>query len=62
MLCSWPPGCTRWVLALLHDHRSGVVARYRGPTGQLVAAMLRNQRRELEERPPAPAAQQQIDV
>lgn len=32
-----------------------------GPTWQLVAAMLRNQRRDLEERPPAPPAQQKID-
>lgn len=31
-----------------------------GPTWQLVAAMLRNQRRELEERPPAPPAQQKL--
>jgi hypothetical protein len=31
-----------------------------GPTWQLVAAMLRNQRRELEERPPAPPAQQRL--
>lgn len=31
-----------------------------GPTWQLVAAMLRNQRRELEERPPAPPSQQKI--
>ena len=29
-----------------------------GPTWQLVAAMLRNQRRELEQRPPAPPGQQ----
>lgn len=32
-----------------------------GPTWQLVAAMLRNQRRDWEERPPAPPAQQKID-
>lgn len=31
-----------------------------GPTWQLVAAMLRNQRRELEEKPPAPPAQQRL--
>jgi hypothetical protein len=31
-----------------------------GPTWQLVAAMMRNQRRELEERPPAPSAQQKL--
>jgi hypothetical protein len=31
-----------------------------GPTWQLLAAMLRNQRRELEERPPAPPAQQKL--
>ena len=31
-----------------------------GPTWELVAAMLRNQRRELEERPPAPPAQQRL--
>jgi len=31
-----------------------------GPTWQLVAAMLRNQRREMEERPPAPPAQQRL--
>ena len=31
-----------------------------GPTWPLVAAMLRNQRRELEERPPAPPAQQRL--
>ena len=31
-----------------------------GPTWQLAAAMLRNQRRELEERPPAPPAQQRL--
>jgi hypothetical protein len=31
-----------------------------GPTWQFVAAMLRNQRRELEERPPAPPKQQKI--
>jgi hypothetical protein len=31
-----------------------------GPTWQLVVAMLRNQRRELEERPPAPPAQQRL--
>ena len=38
--------------ALLHDHRSGAVARHARPhlaTG--AAAILRNQRRELEERP-----------
>ena len=33
-----------------------------GPTWQLVAAMLRNQRRELEERPPAPPAQQRLPL
>ena len=31
-----------------------------GPTWQLVAAMMRHQRRELEERAPAPAAQQRL--
>ena len=31
-----------------------------GPTWQLAAAMLRNQRRQFEERPPAPAAQQRL--
>jgi hypothetical protein len=31
-----------------------------GPTWQLVAAMLRHQRRELEQRPPAPPAQQRL--
>jgi len=31
-----------------------------GPTWELVAAMLRNQRRELEERPPQPPAQQKL--
>jgi hypothetical protein len=31
-----------------------------GPTWQFAAAMLRNQRRELEERPPAPPKQQKI--
>jgi len=31
-----------------------------GPTRQLAAAMLRNQRRELEERPPAPPVQQRF--
>jgi hypothetical protein len=31
-----------------------------GPTWQLVAAMLRNQRRELEERPPVAVAQQRL--
>jgi hypothetical protein len=31
-----------------------------GPTWQLVAAMMRNQRRELQERPPAPPAQQRL--
>jgi hypothetical protein len=31
-----------------------------GPTWQLVVAMLRNQRRELEERPHAPPAQQRL--
>ncbi len=31
-----------------------------GPTWQLVAAMLRHQRRELEERPPTPPAQQRL--
>jgi hypothetical protein len=31
-----------------------------GPTWQLLAAMLRHQRRELEERPPAPPAQQKL--
>jgi hypothetical protein len=31
-----------------------------GPTWQLLAAMLRNQRRELEERPPAAPAQQRL--
>jgi hypothetical protein len=31
-----------------------------GPTWQLIAAMLRNQRRELEEKPPAPPAQQRL--
>jgi hypothetical protein len=31
-----------------------------GPTWQLVAAMLRHQRRELEERPPEPPAQQRL--
>jgi hypothetical protein len=31
-----------------------------GPTWQLVAAMLRNQRRELVEKPPAPPAQQRL--
>jgi hypothetical protein len=33
-----------------------------GPTWQLVAAMMRNQRRALEERPPAPAAQQRLPL
>jgi hypothetical protein len=33
-----------------------------GPTWQLAAAMLRNQRRELEERPPAPPAQQRLTL
>jgi hypothetical protein len=32
-----------------------------GPTWQLTAAMLRHQRRELEEKPPTPAAQQRLD-
>ena len=32
-----------------------------GPTWQLVAAMMRNQRRDLGERPPAPIAQQKLD-
>ena len=32
-----------------------------GPTWQLVAAMMRNQRRELVERPPAPVAQQKLE-
>jgi hypothetical protein len=31
-----------------------------GPTWQLLAAMLRNQRRELEEKPPAPPKQQRL--
>jgi len=31
-----------------------------GPTWQLVAAMVRNQRREMEERPPAPPVQQRL--
>jgi hypothetical protein len=31
-----------------------------GPTWQLVAAMLRNQRRELEGKPPTPPAQQRL--
>ena len=31
-----------------------------GPTWQLAAAMLRNQRKELEEKPPAPPAQQRL--
>jgi hypothetical protein len=31
-----------------------------GPTWQLVAAMLRHQRRELEERPPTPPSQQRL--
>ncbi|MDQ1469804.1 MAG: hypothetical protein QOJ99_1284 [Bryobacterales bacterium] len=31
-----------------------------GPTWELVAAMLRNQRREFEDRPPQPAAQQKL--
>ena len=31
-----------------------------GPTWQFAAAMLRNQRKELEERPPAPPKQQKI--
>ena len=31
-----------------------------GPTWQLVAAMMRNQRREMEDKPPAPPAQQKI--
>lgn len=33
-----------------------------GPTWQLVAAMLRNQRREFEEKPPAPPAQQRLTL
>lgn len=33
-----------------------------GPTWQLVAAMLRNQRRELSERPPTPPAQQKLEL
>jgi hypothetical protein len=33
-----------------------------GPTWQLVAAMLRHQRRELEERPPASPAQQRLTL
>jgi hypothetical protein len=33
-----------------------------GPTWQLTAAMLRHQRRELEESPPAPAAQQRLEL
>ena len=32
-----------------------------GPTWQLVAAMMRNQRRDLVERPPEPIAQQKLD-
>ncbi len=31
-----------------------------GPSWQLLAAMVRNQRREMEERPPAPPAQQRL--
>ena len=31
-----------------------------GPTWQLIAAMLRNQRRQFEEKPPAPPAQQRL--
>ncbi len=33
-----------------------------GPTWQLVAAMLRNQRRELSDKPPAPPSQQRLDL
>jgi hypothetical protein len=33
-----------------------------GPTWQLLAAMLRHQRRELEEKPPAPPAQQRLPL
>ena len=33
-----------------------------GPTWQLTAAMLRHQRRQLEDRPPAPPAQQRLDL
>jgi hypothetical protein len=33
-----------------------------GPTWQLVAAMLRNQRRELEQNPPAPPSQQRLTL
>jgi len=33
-----------------------------GPTWQLLAAMLRHQRRELEEKPPAPPAQQKLPL
>jgi hypothetical protein len=33
-----------------------------GPTWQLVAAMMRHQRRELEERPPAPPQQQKLEL
>ena len=33
-----------------------------GPTWQLVAAMLRNQYRALEEKPPAPPAQQRLEL
>jgi hypothetical protein len=33
-----------------------------GPTWQLVAAMLRNQRREFEEKPPAPPSQQRLTL
>jgi hypothetical protein len=32
-----------------------------GPTWQLVAAMMRNQRREFEDRPPAPPSQQKLE-
>jgi hypothetical protein len=33
-----------------------------GPTWQLLAAMLRHQRRELSEKPPAPPAQQRLEL
>lgn len=33
-----------------------------GPTWQLAAAMLRHQRREMEERPPAPPSQQRLEL
>jgi hypothetical protein len=47
---------------LLHDYSPRTMARYSGPTWQLVAAMLRNQRRQFTEQPLPLTLQERLEL